>query len=450
SNAHRAPLSWPGNPGHPVDAASALESKRAMHLDGRHLCSARRHSRHLFGDMTDTFWAGQVDGCDLVGGEADGIEAVTGFWPDGEAFAPEGFGDFPESAFEADIVFGAGHGAHNLVLAIFDFGQDCGECPRAGAVSLGRHRHADRLMRPLAVIDLAPLIEGALHLRKAVEDVEGEDFLAQRAMEALILAAALWMVGSGVDEVHAQLEKPDPEPGPVPAGGIAPGRAVVHEHGIRQAVTLKGCLQMALNRGFLLVRASLQAGRVTGMVIDDGQGMAALAIAEFDPTLEVHLPEKIGGGLFEPLLRRCAVSRRNDAAVTGKNGMHSRYRRRFHALAFQASRNLARAPGRMGIANRKDDRFDLCRRPGGARMRTPRAIDQLRPMRTPTIEPFVARVRVYPEPPAKLAAVGAFQQRQAHKLSSLVHLRHLSPGHGRPPSSQFRATMRCRLCPRTP
>src|ERR1700704_4345012 len=33
-------------------------------LDGPVTCSYRGHSRHLFGDMTDTFGVGQVDGSD--------------------------------------------------------------------------------------------------------------------------------------------------------------------------------------------------------------------------------------------------------------------------------------------------------------------------------------------------------------------------------------------------
>ena len=45
-------------------------------MDGPYVCSARGHSGHLFGDMTDGFWFGQVDSCDVVGSEADGIEAV--------------------------------------------------------------------------------------------------------------------------------------------------------------------------------------------------------------------------------------------------------------------------------------------------------------------------------------------------------------------------------------
>jgi hypothetical protein len=39
-------------------------------------CSVRGHSRHLFGDMTDTFSARQVDGGDLMGGEEDPVFIV--------------------------------------------------------------------------------------------------------------------------------------------------------------------------------------------------------------------------------------------------------------------------------------------------------------------------------------------------------------------------------------
>src|SRR5438874_13458136 len=47
--------------GHPVSFASGR-----LKLDGPHECLARGHSRHLFGDMTDTFYVGQVDCCDLM------------------------------------------------------------------------------------------------------------------------------------------------------------------------------------------------------------------------------------------------------------------------------------------------------------------------------------------------------------------------------------------------
>ena len=58
-------------------ASIHLHKSLSKRMDCRVKCSDRGHGRHLFGDMTDTFSARQVDGCDLVGGEENTVLAVV-------------------------------------------------------------------------------------------------------------------------------------------------------------------------------------------------------------------------------------------------------------------------------------------------------------------------------------------------------------------------------------
>src|ERR1700730_4358257 len=93
-------------------------------VDVRDECLARGHDRHLFGDMTDTFVLGQVDVCNFKGAEEDAVLTFGCARPDGEAFAAEGFRNFPEVPFEADISFGGSFGgadaANDFTVVVLD------------------------------------------------------------------------------------------------------------------------------------------------------------------------------------------------------------------------------------------------------------------------------------------------------------------------------------------
>src|SRR6266567_3789747 len=98
----------------------------ARRLGGPVKCSHLGHSRHLFGDMTDTFGAGQVDGSDPMACEEDAVFSVGASGTDGDAFSAESLGHFPELSLEVDVVLGGGHAAHDLVLAVLGLRQFLG------------------------------------------------------------------------------------------------------------------------------------------------------------------------------------------------------------------------------------------------------------------------------------------------------------------------------------
>src|SRR5713226_2796423 len=112
--------------------------------------------------------------------------------------------------------------------------------------------------------------------------------------------------------------------------------------------------------------------------------------------------------------------------------MHRRTGGSCYPIAFKTAGKLARAPGRVLIAQRQNALLDRRFGPPRAPMRTPRAIREFFIGR-PAVKPLVAGVRMDPEPPAQLPPVRPFLHRKPHKLTPLVHDRHFPPRHGWPP-----------------
>jgi hypothetical protein len=73
-------------------------------------------------------------------------------------------------------------------------------------------------MRPFEIVGRAPGVEGALHLGKIAEALEREDLVLQGAVEALVFAAALRVIGPAVQDRDAELEQPDTKLGPALSG----------------------------------------------------------------------------------------------------------------------------------------------------------------------------------------------------------------------------------------
>src|SRR4029077_5905631 len=178
-------------------------------------------------------------------------------------------------------------------------------------------------------------------------------------------------------------------------------------------------------------------------------------VLERTVSLEVHLPELIGCLLLEAdvgLSRPARVLA--DALVAAQHLMRRRYCRHRLPVALQAMRNLARSPSRMGIAQSHNLLLNRSRSAIRAVVRAPRAGGQCLTPRIVALDPFVASLGANPKLPAKRPPVHSLLLGNHHKLSSLVHDRHLSPRHGSPPCSTNPAdfdlsTMspnRCKLC----
>jgi len=121
--------------------------------------------------------------------------------------------------------------------------------------------------------------------------------------------------------------------------------------------------------------------------------------------------------------------------------VHGGDHRHRHAVALQATRDLAGAPHRMRVAHRQHLRLDRRIAAPRTAVRPPRPIGQFHIAGLLPPQPLIANVRADPEPPAQLPTVDTLLHRKADKLTPLVHYRHLSPWHGKPPekghSSQY-------------
>src|SRR5688572_26044823 len=164
--------------------------------------------------MTDTFCLGQVDACDLVGAEEGAVAAVGCERPDGEAFTAKGLRDFAEPSLETDVGLGRADGAHDLVAVVFDLWKACGHGAGARPIAARRHLLVERLVRSVEVVDRTPAIESTLDLGEIAKAFQREHLRLQRAVKALVLAAALRMIGPAVQHGDAELEEPHAEPGP--------------------------------------------------------------------------------------------------------------------------------------------------------------------------------------------------------------------------------------------
>ena len=86
-------------------------------------------------------------------------------------------------------------------------------------------------MRALGVVDAAPGVEGGLGLAEAREGSAVQDLGLERAMEALVFALRLRMVGTAMADPDTQSEQPHAEGRVGLRGrGPTPRAAVIHQH----------------------------------------------------------------------------------------------------------------------------------------------------------------------------------------------------------------------------
>ena len=212
-------------------------------------------------------------------------------------------------------------------------------------------------------------------------------------MEALVLALRLGMVRPAMADPDAMAQQPDRERGVRLSAAVAPRRAVVHQHRTRQAVAAKQRGQAIANRAVLLVAARLDAQRITRVIVEHRQRMAAPA-GHREMTLEIHLPQLVGFGALEANMRPGMLRAAIELAVAAQD-IADRACCRHRPAARLAHRpgDLAAAPG--VVARRPDPQhLGFHSRLGSRRagVRPARAIRQpARALRLVTLQPLVAR-----------------------------------------------------------
>ncbi len=214
--------------------------------------------------------------------------------------------------------------------------------------------------------------------------------------------------------------------------GVAPRRAVVHQHRLGQPVAPEDGAQPVLHGGGALVGAGGEAERVARMVVEHGQRMTAPGRGR-EVALEVHLPQLVRTVALEPAPRRVAGRRARLQLVVAAqdlgDGTGARHRRVIEIL--EPTSDLAAAPRLVACRpHREHRRLDRRRDTRRARPRPPRAVGQtIPPLGRVPPEPLVTGLSADPEATAQLAPVRLIAQRQTHELLSKIHNRSLPPHH---------------------
>src|SRR5436305_7914445 len=213
--------------------------------------------------------------------------------PDCHPLAAERFTQRNCLAFVADRSIDADF-PYRVDCSIFPFAQGLGESPLADLVAARRNLHLQGFMRSLVVVNLPPGIKAPLAGRHVRPGLTLEDLDIERPMETLIFALGLRMERSTVADSDAQLEQPDRQSRPrsLRAGG-PPGRAVVAEDALRQPEAAEDRREMSLHGLAPLVGTGAQPQAISGMVVEDGQGMTTSGRGGEVP-FEIHLPELVG------------------------------------------------------------------------------------------------------------------------------------------------------------
>lgn len=149
------------------------------------------------------------------------------------------------------------NGADEIAGRVFNGRQVRRKSARTGRISTGRNVEFERLVRPQAIVTIAPGIERALNVEQIGEEAITEDFELKSAMEALFFALSLRVIRTTMSDADTELKEPDIENCIGRIEVIAPGSAVVHKDFVRKSIALESQRKELLYGGTLLVGAGL-------------------------------------------------------------------------------------------------------------------------------------------------------------------------------------------------
>src|SRR5262245_6510734 len=378
-------------------------------------------------------------------------DAILGGWTQRDRLAAKRAAKAQPATFEADVAFLVG--LSDMPFSVLNRRQALRVRPIARSIAFARGCHTDRLMRPTMVVDVPPLVEGALALVEVRQAIE-RDLGLHRSMQALVLALRLRMQNAPVGHPNAQSHQPYREGGKPPTTAISPRPAIVHEHGIGQSVAPEHRHQTLARWAILLVATGLCTHRIARVVIDHGERVAATAARHGKVALEVHLPEFVGSLALEPLIGAGMLMRPLLQLPVPPQYLGDRARRRHHSrsLVMHHLCDLAAAPRVVALlANAQHLGFRRLDRLPRAAMRSARAIHQpLAPFRQIAPHPLVPAATRNAKAPAQLPHVRPWSQGQLHKFLALISHGKLPPRHRkRPPHRISQRSGECPRCLRT-
>jgi hypothetical protein len=250
-------------------------------------------------------------------------------------------------------------------------------------------------MRTAQIVAVAKAIEFALAVLKGSEIEVTQDLELKRAMEALVLALSLRMIGAAMTNPDAEADQLQVQGG-VRQVAVTPGRAVVHQHRRRQPIAAKHTGQCILHGRPTLVGAGLEQHGEARVVVEHGQRMTAALVEQREVAFKVHLPQSIGGDVLEALpsaLTGCDGC--IEQAGTAQDASDGTGCQSWTTLVNQQPRQFAPAPGIARLLPQLDDALGhLIIRTPRAMLRPPRAVGQTtRSLKGMARQPFVTSLR---------------------------------------------------------
>src|SRR5712691_883768 len=364
-----------------------------------------------------------------MGSKVHFVGAIRSSRAERHEITTERFTDAELAAAESDVAIGLDF-PQLVYRVVFDRWQRLGERARTRLITARRHRHFQSFMRPHVIVAVAPFIKPGLHPGKVSEDSLGQHLDFQGAMKAFVFALRLRMIRATMRNSDAQPQQPHREWRVLMCQVVAPRRAVVHQHPLGQAVTAKSGRQLLLHRVPPLIPASLQAERITRVIVQHGQRMTAFLIAQTKVSLKIHLPELVRSLLLESLERP------------------SRFVRRITHSFMPPQNRVDGALCQGSVANSLQTRFDLARTPAvlithcqhlllecwlaapRRMLRSARLIGQTsRALFSIPPAPLVAGLPADTETPAQFTEIASRLLRQFQKLLSQSHGQTLLPRH---------------------
>ncbi len=131
-------------------------------------------------------------------------------WTQSQRKATKGFAYDEGLATEGDLPFILSL-THQIIRAILKGWQHLGERTRTDMIATSWSSKSQSFMRPLQVVYISPGVEGALTAKKVCEVTVSEHLGLKGAMEPLILALSLRMVGPAMTYRNIQSKQPDRE-----------------------------------------------------------------------------------------------------------------------------------------------------------------------------------------------------------------------------------------------
>ena len=210
----------------------------------------------------------------------------------------------------------------------------------------------------------------------------------------------------------------------------APRRTVVHQHSLGQTVPPKNSRQLVLDGRGPFIPTCLKTKGVTRMIIQHGERMTALMIAQKKMPLKIHLPELVRSLVFESSIRTYRLFRRMAYAVmTQQDRVHGAFSQRFIANSLQTRLDLTCSPTVL-IPNCQHLFFDRRLTASRRMLRSARKIGQAcGSLFSISLSSFVTGLAADAESTAQLAEVDSPILSQGQKLLSQTHGRTLLPRH---------------------